>query len=70
MKLIEKHNIEIGKLASKMQIKEKALKEKLEGKQEFYLDEMIKIKNIFQLNARECDELFFAETTEIEKIRQ
>lgn len=68
MKLMEKHNMKIEELASKMKADVKMIKDKLEGKEEFYLDEMIKIKNIFQLDAEGCDELFFQESIESKKI--
>ena len=59
MKLMEEQNVEIEALASKMKLDVKILKDKLEGKEEFYLNEMIEIKNIFKLDAKSCDELFF-----------
>lgn len=59
MKLIEKNQIETKEVAQKMGIGIEELKKKLQGEEEFYLDEMQKIKEIFQLNAKECHELFF-----------
>lgn len=67
MRLMEQHKIEIEELANIMKIDVKVLKGKLEGKEEFYLDEMIKLKNVFQLDTQDCDELFFQKTTEKEK---
>ncbi len=66
MKLMEKHNMKIEELANKMQLDIKKVNEKLNGKEEFYLDEMIKIKTIFELDTKSCDELFFHETTKEE----
>ena len=70
MKLMNKHTIKIKELAKKMELTVTTLKNKLDGREEFYLDEMIKIKNIFQLDRKACDELFFKEETEIQKIRK
>ncbi len=67
-KLMERNEIELQELANKMKITEIELKNKLEGREEFYIDEMMKIKTIFQLDSSDCDELFFQEETEIEKI--
>lgn len=64
IKLMEKNEIEIEELADKMELSVMDLKDKLEGKEEFYIDEMMKIKTIFQLNSSDCDEIFFEEETE------
>lgn len=66
-KLMEKNNLSTQELAKKMEIEPKVLENKLNGKEEFYLGEMTKIKNIFNLDVKECDELFFKEKTEEEK---
>lgn len=58
-KLLEKNRIEIEEFAQKMGIGVEVLQKKLKGEKEFYLDEMIKIKVIFQLDTKSCDELFF-----------
>lgn len=58
-KLLEENNIEMEDFAQKMGISVEVLQKKLKGKEEFYLDEMIKIKDIFQLDTKSCDELFF-----------
>ncbi len=58
-KLLEKNRIEIEEFAQKMGIGVEVLQKKLKGEEEFYLDEMIKIKVIFQLDTKSCDELFF-----------
>lgn len=65
MKLMKENKIEIQELADRMKIEVNQLKDKLEGKEEFYLDEMIQIKNIFQLDIKSCDELFFQEEKKI-----
>lgn len=64
MNLMEKHNISITELSKLMKLDEKELKNKLNGKEEFYLNEMLKIKNIFKLDTKSCDELFFKEVPE------
>lgn len=66
-KLMEKDNMEMMELANKMDLNIESLKDKLEGKEEFYIDEMMKIKEIFQLSSSECDAIFFQEETEVEK---
>ena len=48
-----------------MNIVEEELNKKLEGKEEFYIGEMAQIKEIFQLQLKEFDELFFKETNYI-----
>lgn len=67
MKLMKEHKIAIEELADRMKIQVKVLKGKLEGKEEFYLNEMIKLRDIFELDIKNCDELFFQKTTENEK---
>lgn len=59
MKLIAKNKMEIEEVAQKMGMEIKTLEKKLKGEEEFYLEEMQKIKEIFQLNTKECHELFF-----------
>ena len=59
IKLMEKNTMSIEELANKMGIDEKNLEDKLNGKEEFFLDEMKKIKEIFQLDEKSCDVLFF-----------
>ena len=63
----QKNEIEIEELADKMELSVMDLKDKLEGKEEFYIDEMMKIKTIFQLNSSDCDEIFFQEEVETDK---
>ena len=64
LKLMNRNNINREELAIKMGLEVEKLNNKLEGKEEFYLDEIIKIKNIFNLNVKECDEIFFQESIE------
>ncbi len=66
--LMEKNEIEVEQLADKMELNVTDLKNKLDGKEEFYIDEMMKIKTIFQLSNSDCDQLFFQEEIETEKI--
>lgn len=66
--LMEKNEIEVEQLADKMKLNVTDLKNKLDGKEEFYIDEMMKIKTIFQLSSSDCDQLFFQEAIETEKI--
>ena len=66
--LMEKNEIEVEQLADKMKLNVTDLKNKLDGKEEFYIDEMMKIKTIFQLSSSDCDQLFFQEEIETETI--
>lgn len=59
--LIEKNNMTTEEFSEKMNLTIETLQQKLEGKEEFYLDEMIKIREMFQLDAQHCEELFFKE---------
>lgn len=59
IELMKKNKISIEELSFKMGLEIKVLESKLNGEMEFYLDEMTKIKNIFQLDVKSCDELFF-----------
>lgn len=60
-KLMEKKNITLEQLANRMGIDKNELEKKLEGKEEFFIGEMAKIKIIFELELKEFDELFFKE---------
>ena len=60
-KLMKNRKITLEQLAKNMNIDEGRLKNKLDGKEEFYIGEMSKIKEIFKLNVKECDDLFFNE---------
>lgn len=57
--LRKEHEISIRELAERMELTEQVLQMKLKGEEEFYLHEMEKIKDIFQLNIKDCDQLFF-----------
>lgn len=59
--LLENNNMTIEEFSEKMNLTIETLQKKLEGKEEFYLDEMIKIREIFQLDVQSCEELFFNE---------
>ena len=58
-KLMEIKNITSQQLSKKMDIDINSLNKKLEGQEEFYLDEMKKIQQIFDLDIKTVDELFF-----------
>ena len=64
-KLMEIKNITSQQLSKKMDIDINSLNKKLEGQEEFYLDEMKKIQQIFDLDIKTVDELFFKEECEI-----
>lgn len=59
--LLKKYNISKKEFSEKLGINLNVLNNKLDGKEEFYLNEMLKIKEIFQLDDKSCDELFFKE---------
>lgn len=63
--LMQKNNITIEKFSEQLGINIEKLKTKLEGKEEFYLNEMKKIKEIFKLDENASDELFFKEDCKI-----
>lgn len=63
--LMKKQNIIVEDLANQIGLKTESLNNKLDGKEEFYLDEMNKIKEIFKLDEKQCDELFFKEDCKI-----
>lgn len=63
-KLMNENNINKEELAIKLELDLESLNSKLEGKEEFYLNEIIKLKNIFNLDVKECDEIFFQESDE------
>ena len=64
-KLMEIKNITSQQLSKKMEIDINSLNKKLEGQEEFYLDEMKKIQQIFNLDIKTVDELFFKEECKI-----
>lgn len=64
-KLMEIKNITSQQLSKKMDIDINFLNKKLEGQEKFYLDEMKKIQQIFDLDIKTVDELFFKEECKI-----
>ena len=68
--LMEKNELEVEQLADRMQLSVTDLKNKLDGKEEFYIDEMMKIKTIFELSSSDCDQLFFQEEIKQKKFRK
>ena len=64
-KLMEIKNITSQQLSKKMDIDINSLNKKLEGQEEFYLDEMKKIQQIFYLDIKTVYELFFKEEFKI-----
>lgn len=69
MKLMKEHKMGIEELAKKMEINKKSLEKKLKGEEEFYIEEMHKIQEIFDLNLKEIDDLFFKKNKNISKIK-
>ena len=59
--LMKKYNLSKKEFSEKLGINLDILNKKLEGKEEFYLSEMLKIKEIFHLDDKSCDELFYRE---------
>lgn len=57
--LIKLNNMEISEIAKKLQISEKELKNKIEGKDEFYVSEVIELTEIFKLDIKTVAEIFF-----------
>lgn len=58
-KLIEIEQIEIKELAKKLNITESELIKKLDGEEEFYISQIIEIKEIFHLNLDVFAGIFF-----------
>lgn len=63
--LMKNTKVTMKELAKKMEMNQEVLRNKLEGKEEFYLEEMIKIKEIWNLSLEEADYLFFKKEVEI-----
>ena len=57
--LMKKHNMNIEELALKMELDVDNLKDKLDGNEEFFINEIAKIRDVFCLDIKELDELFF-----------
>ena len=60
-KLMESYNMEPKELAKKIGISEKTLIKKLNGEIEFYVNEVVSINNIFNLDANTCLKIFFGD---------
>ncbi len=58
-KLMIQKNIEKEELAKSLNITSEELKRKLEGKEEFYINQIDKIKEIFQLDVETFTKIFF-----------
>lgn len=63
--LMKNKDVTHEELAKKINISKKMLEKKLEGREEFSIGEMAKIKEIFKLNLKEFDDLFFKENAKI-----
>lgn len=59
--------VEEDKLAKKLNMTLVKLEKKLNGEEEFYISEMMKIKEIFNLNLEVFAKLFFEEDFELEE---
>ncbi len=57
--LIKKHHLTKEELAEQMKLTIQELEKKLKGEEEFVLEEMHQLKEIFELSPQECEELFF-----------
>ena len=57
--IMKSENIKPEQLAEKLSISKKELEKKLTGKKEFYLSEIIQIKEIFNLNLDIFSGIFF-----------
>lgn len=57
--LISNSEMTIEEVAKKIGIKTKKLHNKLEGKEEFYISEIIAITKLFNLDIDECEKIFF-----------
>lgn len=62
--MIENHHMTVDEFAKKMGLRKESLEIKLAGKEEFYINEMHKIKEIFHLNLEEVNALFFPKASE------
>lgn len=66
--LMKIENIDKKKLANNLEITQIELEKKLNGEKEFYLSQIMKIKEIFNLNLDFFEKLFFEEDFKIEEI--
>lgn len=58
-KLITNSQMTIEEVAKKIGIKNKELHKKLEGKEEFYISEIIALTKLLNLDIEECEKIFF-----------
>ncbi len=58
-KLIKEKKMTKEEVAQKIGIKNKTFEKKLEGKEEFCIDEIIAITKLFDLKVEECAKIFF-----------
>ena len=66
-KLMEIEGIKTEKLANILEITSSELEKKLNGKEEFYISEIMKIKELFHLNLEVFTKLFFEENVTLEE---
>ncbi len=59
--LIKSRNISVDEVAQKLGISVKKLKSKIEGKEEFYVSEVIELTEIFDLDIKTVSQIFFDE---------
>lgn len=59
--LIKEKKVTKEDVAKRIGITNKKLENKLEGKEEFYISEIIELTKIFNLNIEECAKTFFNE---------
>lgn len=59
--LIKEKKVTKEYVAKRIGITNKKLENKLEGKEEFYISEIIELTKIFNLNIEECAKIFFDE---------
>ena len=59
--LIKSRNISVDEVAQKLKISVKQLENKIEGKEEFYVSEVIELTEIFDLDIKAVSEIFFNE---------
>ena len=59
--LIKSRNISVDEVAQKLGISVKKLKSKIEGKEEFYVSEVIELTEILDLDIKTVSQIFFDE---------
>lgn len=68
--LMAEKKLTIKDLAKKMEISSKTLAKKLKGEQEFYINEIIKVAEIFNLNTEGSANLLVSEIDDDEETKQ